>query len=82
MTAERPDPGFYVRKHLEARGWKPVNLVEFLQRPLREIEEIVAGHREITPQVASGLAKAFGTTPQYWLNHQMAWDLLQTARDD
>ncbi len=82
MTAERPAPGFYIRQHLEERGWKAADLMEFVQRPLREIEEMVAGHREITPQVAAGLAKAFDTTPQYWLNQQMAWDLLQTARDD
>ena len=82
MASERPDPGYYIRQHLEQRGWKTSDLTGFLQRPLREIDEIVAGHREITPQVATGLAKALDTTPQYWLNHQMAWDLLQTARDD
>ena len=82
MASERPDPGHYIRQHLEERGWAPENLAEFIQRPSREISEIIAGYREITPEIAVGLSKAFDTTPQYWLNHQMAWELLQTAADD
>ena len=82
MVRDKPDPGHFIRQQLEARGWTAGHLTQFLNRPAREISEIIAGYREITPEIAAGLAKAFDTTPQYWLNHQMAWDLLQSTSDD
>jgi addiction module HigA family antidote len=82
MTRERPDPGYYIRQHLEQRGWTPSDLAKAMHHPLREINEIIAGYRDITPEIATGLSRAFDTTPQFWLNQQMAWDLLQTAADD
>jgi len=34
----------------------------------------------VTADTAMRLAKAFGTTPEYWMNLQRAWDLAR-ARD-
>ena len=79
---ELPDLGYYIRQHLEERGWTQSHLAELMQRPLREINDIVAGYREITPETAIALARAFDTTPQYWLHQQMAWDLEETAAND
>lgn len=39
------------------------------------VSEIIHGHRKITPSTALRLAKAFGTTPDFWLNGQLAVDL-------
>ena len=33
------------------------------------------GERSISAQMAIRLGQAFGTTPQYWLNLQMIYDL-------
>ena len=33
------------------------------------------GERSISAQMAIRLSQAFGTTPQYWLNLQMIYDL-------
>ena len=79
---ELPDVGEKIRKMLADRGMKEDELAEFLKRPRREISEIVAGARDIDPEIAAGLSRAFGTTPRYWLELQMAWDMLQTMRDD
>jgi addiction module HigA family antidote len=39
------------------------------------LNEIVNGRRGITPDTALRLARLFETTPELWLNGQLAWDL-------
>jgi addiction module HigA family antidote len=39
------------------------------------LNEIVNGRRGITPDTALRLARLFETTPEFWLNGQLAWDL-------
>ena len=48
--------------------------------PPRRVNEIVLGKRRITADTALRLAKAIGTTPEFWLNLQMNYDL-ELARD-
>lgn len=43
--------------------------------PPRRINEIVHGKRGITADIAARLARYFGTTPQFWLNLQAAYEL-------
>ena len=43
--------------------------------PFPRVNEIVRGKRGITPDTALRLARLFGTTPDLWLNYQLAWDL-------
>lgn len=40
-----------------------------------KVNEIVTGKRGITPETAMVLGDAFNTTPQFWLNLQLAVDL-------
>ncbi len=40
-----------------------------------KVNEIVNGKRGVTPETAMVLADAFGTTPRFWLNLQVAVDL-------
>ena len=47
----------------------------------RRINEIVCGRRGITPDTAVRLARAFGTTPEFWLNLQNRYDLWMTLND-
>ncbi len=43
------------------------------------INELVHGKRGVTPDTALRLAKLFGTTAEFWLNGQLAWDLYQAT---
>jgi addiction module HigA family antidote len=45
------------------------------------ISAIIRGRRAITAEVALRLAKALGTTPEFWMNLQSLHDL-ETARFD
>ena len=52
-------------------------LAKKLGVPRASIERIVKGQTSITPDTAFRLAKAFKTTPHYWMKLQMSYDLAQ-----
>lgn len=39
------------------------------------LNEIVKGHRGVTPDTALRLSRVLDTTPDLWLNLQQTWDL-------
>jgi len=51
-----------------------------LRVPVTRIAEIVHERRGITPETALRLARYFNTSPGFWLNLQMAYDL-EIAQD-
>lgn len=46
-----------------------------LRVPAPRINDIVRERRAITPDTALRLARYFGTTPQFWMNLQISYDL-------
>ncbi|MBF0589896.1 MAG: HigA family addiction module antidote protein [Magnetococcales bacterium] len=46
-----------------------------LRVPATRISEIIRGRRGVTAETALRLARYFGTTPQFWMNLQQAYDL-------
>jgi antitoxin HigA-1 len=48
--------------------------------PANRVTEIVAARRAITAETALLLAERFGTTAEFWLGLQMAFDLEQARR--
>ncbi len=65
---------------LKPMGLSANALAKQLGVPGNRISMIVAGKRAITGDTALRLADAFGTTPEFWMNLQMAWEL-ETARE-
>jgi len=43
--------------------------------PVQRINELVKGKRGITPETAWLLSKSLGTTPEFWMNLQVAYEL-------
>lgn len=43
------------------------------------INELIKGKRGVTPDTALRLARLFGTTPEFWLQGQLLWDLYQAT---
>src|SRR5258706_4997003 len=75
IPAEVFAPGEFLAEELEARGWSQTELAEILGRPPRLINEIIASKRAITPETAKGLAAAFGTSAQLWMNLETSYQL-------
>jgi addiction module HigA family antidote len=46
------------------------------------LNQIVNGRRGVTPSTALRLAKAFGTSPEFWLNGQTALELYRAMHDE
>ena len=75
VAAEVFSPGEYIKEFLEGRGWTQDDLAAILGRPLQLVNEIILDKRGITPETAKGLAEAFGTSAQLWLNLDSGWQL-------
>jgi HTH-type transcriptional regulator / antitoxin HigA len=69
VPAEVFPPGDFIRDELDARGWTQGDLAQIMGRPLQLVNELVSGKKQITPETALGLAKAFGDDDAlYWMN--------------
>src|SRR5947208_14397392 len=83
VPAEVFAPREFIREEIEARGWSQGDLAQIMDRPLRVINELIAGKKQITPETARGLSKAFGDDdPLYWMNLDSAYRLASTAPAD
>jgi antitoxin HigA-1 len=49
--------------------------------PANRISAIVAGDRNVTADTALRLARALGTTPEFWLNLQQSYELRLVEQD-
>jgi addiction module HigA family antidote len=68
-------PGELLRDELQEIDVSLNELARALRVPMNRISAIVNGKRGITVDTAIRLAHYFGTSPQFWLNLQNAYDL-------
>lgn len=80
--AETFPPGEFLKDELEARGWNQTELAEIMGRPVRLINEIIAGKKSITPETAIQLGDSLGTGAELWLNLENQYQLSKIARSD
>ena len=74
-------PGEILREEYLAPMDMSLNrLAKNLHVPANRISAIVNGDRNITADTALRLAKFFGTTPEFWLNLQQAFELRTAER--
>ena len=57
-------------------------LADGINVPFQRINELVNGKRGVTPSTALRLAKFFRTTPGFWMNLQLRWDLYRTQQNE
>lgn len=77
--AEIFPPGEFLRDELDARGWTQSEFAKIIGRPARVVNEVIAGKRGITPETAMDFAAAFGTSAQFWMNLESAYQLYRAA---
>ncbi len=74
-------PGEILREeYMRPFGLSMNRLALDLRVPVTRISEIVRGRRGITSDTALRLARYFNTTPQFWMNLQIHYDL-EVAKD-
>jgi antitoxin HigA-1 len=80
---ERPrHPGEILKTFLEARKVSSTQeeVAGMLGISRRRLNELFRGKRGVTSDTALRLAHYCGTTPEFWLHAQVAWDLHQARR--
>lgn len=74
-------PGELLKDELQEINVSLNELGRALRVPMNRISAIVNGKRAITVDTAMRLARYFGTSAQYWLNLQSAYDLEVAERE-
>ena len=76
MNIPKPThPGEHLAEFLEELGISQYRLARAIEVPPIRINAIVKRRRSITTDTALRIGRAFGTTPDYWLNLQRMYDL-------
>lgn len=64
-----------LEEFLQPLGISQYRLAKAIGRPQSAISDIVHGRRAITPEMAWLLGRALGTTPCFWLDLEMTYQL-------
>lgn len=68
-------PGEFLREILEEQGMSQAQFARAIGMAPMRISHVVKGSRPVTAELALLFGRAFGQTPQYWLNLQSTYDL-------
>jgi antitoxin HigA-1 len=74
-------PGIVLKDELQELG---VTLTEFARQievPPNRVSQIIRGKRSVTGDTALRLGHWLGTDPQFWLNLQAQFDLVQADKE-
>ena len=73
-------PGEILKEELEELNIPARLLAKNLGVPTNRITEILKGKRAVTSDTALRLSRYFGTSAEFWLNLQLAYDLKMTRQ--
>ena len=73
-------PGEFLREILEQRHLSQAHFARLIGVAPMRISHVVKGTRPVTAELALLFGRAFGQSPQYWLNLQAACDLKLAER--
>ena len=74
-------PGEILRDELNELGLSANALARALGVPANRITAILNEQRSITGDTALRLAKYFGTTPEFWMNLQVAYEVKRAIQE-
>ena len=73
-------PGEFLREILEERSLSQAGFARIIGVAPMRISHVVKGSRPVTAELALLFGRAFGQSPQYWLNLQADYDLKLAER--
>jgi len=68
-------PGEFLKEILDELDISQAEFARAIGLSAMRISHVVKGKRPVTAEMALLFGKAFGQTPQYWINLQAAYDL-------
>ena len=76
-----PHPGEIIKEDcIEFLGLTVTEAAKGLGVTRKALSELINGKSGISPNMAMRLSYAFGSTPDFWLNLQMQYDLAKAAK--
>ena len=72
-----PHPGGVIRDCIEDLGLSVTEASAILGVTRPTLSRVINGHSAISPEMALRLSAAFGSTAEFWLRMQTAYDLAQ-----
>ena len=76
-----PHPGGSIRRAcLEPLGLSVTEGAKILGVTRQALNNVINGKSGISPEMALRLSKAFGSTPETWLQMQLAYDLAEARK--
>jgi addiction module HigA family antidote len=67
-----------LEEFLRPLGLTQVGLADHIGVPIQRINQVVRGKRGVTPETAWLFSRAFGTSPEFWVNLQSTNDLARS----
>jgi addiction module HigA family antidote len=74
-------PGEFLSEALEALGVSQADFAREIGVSPMRVSHVINGTRPVTAELAQFFGKAFGQSPQYWLNLQSLYDLKTAERE-
>lgn len=68
-------PGEFLKEALEELGTSQAEFARVIRVSPMRVSHVINGTRPVTAELALLIGRAFGQSPQYWLNLQAAYDL-------
>lgn len=62
-------------EYLEPLGVSQAEFARHLGVPIQRVNELIRGKRGVTPETAWLLSASLGTTPEFWMNLQVGYEL-------
>jgi len=80
---EPTHPGeMLLEEFLKPMGLSQRELADGIWVPYQRVNELVRRRRGVTPSTALRLARYLGTSPDFWMNIQLRWELYHAQRDE
>jgi len=68
-------PGVFLKEIIDELGISQAEFARSIRVSPMRISHIIKGQRPVTAELALLFGRAFGQSPQYWINLQTAYDL-------
>jgi len=80
---EPTHPGhILLQEFLQPLGITQRDLATAIQVPFQRVNEVVRRKRGVTPSTALRLSRFLGSSPDFWMNLQLRWDLYHAQREE
>ena len=64
-----------LEEFLKPKQMTQVQLAKLMKVPIQRINTLIGGKRGVSPETAILLSRIFDTTPAFWMNAQVSYDL-------